>query len=81
MRCVDVDWLVADQNSAQSHALASEPVAVLDFVHIAVHRPLVEQTVRDLVFGENAQAGPNHTTEMDQGRKKGIIFILLIIKN
>lgn len=60
---VDVDGLVADHDSAQSDAFAAEPVAVLDFVHVAIHGPLVEQTVRDLVLGENAQPGSDHTTE------------------
>jgi len=56
MSSVDIDVLSSNKNSAKTHSFSSEPISVLNFVDVAIHRPLVEKAVQNLIPRKNAES-------------------------
>lgn len=61
MSQVKIDNLVIDSDFAQANSLPAKPVTVLDFVDVAVHRPVMEERWNYFVPREDAQTASEDT--------------------
>ena len=54
--------LLGVSNNAQTQCLASKPVPVLNFVHVAIRKIAAGQDISDWVMGEYTNSTTDHST-------------------